>query len=85
MLISSNIVQHRNLMTESVKDSIKETKWFGNDVELRKLNKREKICCEKSGNLFILSIFCCVNILLSHFYGILYKEFVNYYDYVGIR
>jgi len=44
-------------MTESVKDSIKETKWFGNDVELRKLNKREKICCEKSGNLFILSIF----------------------------
>jgi hypothetical protein len=36
MLIASNIVQHRNLMTESVKDSIKETKWFGNDVELRK-------------------------------------------------
>jgi hypothetical protein len=39
------------------KDSIKEKNWFGNDVELRKLNKREKICCEKSGNLFILSIF----------------------------
>lgn len=54
MLIASNIVRHRNLMTESVKDSIKETKWFGNDVELRKLNKREKFVVKNQ----VICLYC---------------------------